>query len=222
MACGAVGVGVVVAVGHGGAEAPDGRVDGGDDANIHQIKLFFCQDDGQQTPDHSIIEVVDQPSLCYSTQLPVFECCFKKNIFQSWYTRDIPLLIQKRINIITEEIDRIVELMNAVLTISKEDSGKSFQVNYLEDYPASPPYNFKGDSKLNLPNGGTSFLVDIPELPHGGGTIYLVTVAMNGSKDFTETKFKITNFQAGIFAVSKSADWKNPDRKSTRLNSSHT
>ena len=86
---------------------------------------------------------------------------------------------------------------------AKEDSGKSFQVNYLEDYPASPPYNFKGDSKLNLPNGGTSFLVDIPELPHGGGTIYLVTVAMNGSKDFKETKFKITDFQAGIFAVSK-------------------
>lgn len=86
---------------------------------------------------------------------------------------------------------------------AKDDSGKSFQVNYLEDYPASPPYNFKGDSKLNLPNGGTSFLVDIPELPHGGGTIYLVTVAMNGSKDFKETKFKITDFQAGIFAVSK-------------------
>jgi PAS domain S-box-containing protein len=33
--------------------------------------------------------------------------------------------LQKRINIITEEIDRIVELMNAVLTISKEDSGKT-------------------------------------------------------------------------------------------------
>ncbi|WP_349238950.1 PAS domain-containing protein [Flavobacterium yafengii] len=33
--------------------------------------------------------------------------------------------LQKRITIITEEIDRIVELMNAVLTISKEDSGKT-------------------------------------------------------------------------------------------------
>lgn len=31
----------------------------------------------------------------------------------------------KRVMIITEEIDRIVELMNAVLTISKEDSGKT-------------------------------------------------------------------------------------------------
>lgn len=33
--------------------------------------------------------------------------------------------LQKRVTIITEEIDRIVELMNAVLTIAKEDSGKT-------------------------------------------------------------------------------------------------
>ena len=33
--------------------------------------------------------------------------------------------VEKRINIITEEIDRIVELMNAVLTISKDDAGKT-------------------------------------------------------------------------------------------------
>ncbi len=34
-------------------------------------------------------------------------------------------LLQKRVSIITEEIDRIVELMEAVLTISREDSGKT-------------------------------------------------------------------------------------------------
>ncbi|MDI5948981.1 PAS domain S-box protein [Flavobacterium yafengii] len=34
-------------------------------------------------------------------------------------------LLQKRVNTITEEIDRIVDLMNAVLIISKEDSGKT-------------------------------------------------------------------------------------------------
>lgn len=84
-----------------------------------------------------------------------------------------------------------------------DDNGKVFAVNYLENYPSSAPYNYKGDPKYNLPNGGTSFLVDIPELPHGGGTSYLVTVYMNGTKDFKETKFQITDFQAGIFAVSK-------------------
>jgi hypothetical protein len=88
---------------------------------------------------------------------------------------------------------------------ARNDSGKTYQVNYLENYPASLPYIYKGNSKLNLPNGGTSFLVDIPELPHGGGTSYLVTVAMSGSKDFKETRFRIGNFQAGIFAVSKFA-----------------
>ncbi|EIA09097.1 PAS domain S-box protein [Flavobacterium frigoris] len=35
------------------------------------------------------------------------------------------LRVQKRVDVITHEIDRIVELMNAVLTISKEDSGKT-------------------------------------------------------------------------------------------------
>lgn len=34
-------------------------------------------------------------------------------------------LLERRVTIITEEIDRIVELMNAVLTISKEDSGNT-------------------------------------------------------------------------------------------------
>ncbi|MFI0490851.1 PAS domain S-box protein, partial [Flavobacterium sp.] len=33
--------------------------------------------------------------------------------------------IEKRLNTITSEIDRIIELMNSVLTISKEDSGKT-------------------------------------------------------------------------------------------------
>lgn len=93
---------------------------------------------------------------------------------------------------------------NCVSAVSAiNDSGKKFQVDYLDKYPASQPYSYIGDIKLNLPNGGTSFLVDIPDLPHGGGTNYLVTVAMNGSKDFKETRFKITDFQAGIFAVSK-------------------
>lgn len=93
------------------------------------------------------------------------------------------------------------DCVNSVL--ASNDSGEIFQVNYLDKYPVSPPYIFKGDPKINLPNGGTSFLVDIPELPHGGGTAYLVTVAMSGSKDFGENRFTINNFQAGIFAVSK-------------------
>lgn len=41
--------------------------------------------------------------------------------------------LQKRINTITEEIDRIVELMNAVLTISKDDAGKTnFNPSYFD------------------------------------------------------------------------------------------
>jgi signal transduction histidine kinase len=39
-------------------------------------------------------------------------------------TKNTPLL-HKRVSIITKEIDRLVDLMNAVLTISREDSGKT-------------------------------------------------------------------------------------------------
>ncbi|MFV5693039.1 PAS domain S-box protein [Flavobacterium sp. LT1R49] len=41
------------------------------------------------------------------------------------YNFENSIHVEKRVNIITEEIDRIVELMNAVLTISKDDSGKT-------------------------------------------------------------------------------------------------
>jgi signal transduction histidine kinase len=36
--------------------------------------------------------------------------------------------LHKRIDIITQEIDRIVELMNAVLTLSTEDAGKQLSL----------------------------------------------------------------------------------------------
>jgi PAS domain S-box-containing protein len=47
------------------------------------------------------------------------------NMYLAGQNIENKLLVQKRVDIITNEIDRIVELMNAVLTISKDDSGKT-------------------------------------------------------------------------------------------------
>ena len=97
--------------------------------------------------------------------------------------------------------------------------GSILKVNYLDKFPIKTPTPYVENLEMNLPGGGSSFLVDIPGLPHAGGTQYLVTAMMSGFKDFNETTFKLDNFQTAIYAVSKvsgncniatpETDWKN-------------
>jgi PAS domain S-box-containing protein len=74
--------------------------------------------------------------------------------------------LQKRVDIITQEIDRIVELMNAVLTLSKEDSGKTNFTPTLIDLQTLCleiiDKNFcdlKDQRKVNLNLTGKNFLI---------------------------------------------------------------
>jgi PAS domain S-box-containing protein len=74
--------------------------------------------------------------------------------------------LQKRVDIITQEIDRIVELMNAVLTISKEDSGKTTYLPTLFNLKTlcieTIDKNFtevKGQGKVKIEFTGNNFLV---------------------------------------------------------------
>ena len=82
-------------------------------------------------------------------------------------------------------------------------AGKSLTVNYVGNFPEKMPYAFKGDPKVNLPTGGSTFLVDIPEAKHAGGTQYLIVAQMAGRKEFDATNFNADRFSLGIFAVSK-------------------
>ena len=82
-------------------------------------------------------------------------------------------------------------------------SGRSLKVTSLGAFPKEMPYAFAGNPELNLPAGGSTFLVDIPEAPHKGGSQYLVVAQMQGNKMFGESKFAMQNFNLGIFAVSK-------------------
>ena len=93
---------------------------------------------------------------------------------------------------------------DCVQTVSATDaSGKSLKVNSLGAFPKEMPYGFKGNPDLNLPTGGSTFLVDIPEAPHKGGTQYLIVAQMQGNKMFGEQRFSLQQFNLGIFAVSK-------------------
>lgn len=74
--------------------------------------------------------------------------------------------LEKQLNTITEEIDRIVELMNSVLTISKDDAGKtnfnpvSFDLKQLCLDVIDTSYNNQKDNiKVQTFFKGTNFLV---------------------------------------------------------------
>lgn len=82
-------------------------------------------------------------------------------------------------------------------------SGKQLAVNYLGAFPEKMAYAFKGNLQANLPTGGSTFLVDIPEAPHVAGTKYLVVAHVTGNKVQGNSVFNINEFSLGIFAVSK-------------------
>jgi hypothetical protein len=86
---------------------------------------------------------------------------------------------------------------------ARDASGREIVGKYLEDFPGPGEFSYEGNPALNLPTGTSTFIVDFPELPHAGGTQYLVVVWLQGARGFNESKFHIENFNSGIFAVSK-------------------
>lgn len=84
-----------------------------------------------------------------------------------------------------------------------DSSSKPLKVNFVGSFPSKMPFAFKGDPKVNLPTGGSTFLVDIPEARHAGGTQYLIVGQMMGRKEFDAVNFTSDIFSLGIFAVSK-------------------
>ena len=86
---------------------------------------------------------------------------------------------------------------------ARDANGREIVGKYVEDFPGSGEFSYQGDPSINLPTGTSTFIVDFPDLPHAGGTQYLVVVWLQGSRGFRDTKFHIENFNSGIFAVSK-------------------
>ena len=85
---------------------------------------------------------------------------------------------------------------------AENESGVKLSVKFLQEFPGKTPYDFQGNAEANLPTGSSTFLVDIPEAPHQGGTKYLVSAAMEGYKSFDQSTFKLNEMRAGIFAIS--------------------
>jgi hypothetical protein len=93
---------------------------------------------------------------------------------------------------------------DCVQAVSATNSaGKKLAVNYVGAFPEKMAYAFKGNLQANLPTGGSTFLVDIPEAPHVAGTQYLVVAQAQGNKMAGNPLFYLNEFSLGIFAVSK-------------------
>jgi hypothetical protein len=88
---------------------------------------------------------------------------------------------------------------------ARDENGREFVGKYVEDFPGASEFSYEGNPEINLPTGSSTFIVDFPEVPHAGGTQYLVVLWLQGDRAFNESKFKLGNFNSGIFAVSKKA-----------------
>lgn len=84
-------------------------------------------------------------------------------------------------------------------------AGKRVVGKFVESFPGTTKYTYPGDATVGLPTGASSFIVDFPEMPHAGGTTYLVVAYLQGARGFGQAKFEIENFNSAIFAVSKAA-----------------
>ena len=104
------------------------------------------------------------------------------------------------------------EELNCVEVVSvKDESGKSLPVEFVRSFPEVLRYPYKGSADLNLPDGGTTFLVRIPGAPHAGGNLYLVKAVISGGKDPDDKLFSKPNLNAQITAVSlKSGNFSQP------------
>ncbi len=86
--------------------------------------------------------------------------------------------------------------------IARDSAGTKLEVKFLRNFPEENEFDFVGDVAANLPDGGTTFLVDIPGAKHEGGTTYLASVVLNGDREVTSPKFRTRYFNAQLFAVS--------------------
>ena len=85
---------------------------------------------------------------------------------------------------------------------AKREDGTDLPITYAGNFPLDNVREFKGNPNLNLPNGKSSFLLDIPSAPHKAGSTYLVNATMFGFKSPTMAKFKTIRFTLAVNAVS--------------------
>ena len=88
----------------------------------------------------------------------------------------------------------------ADLIITKED-GTKLTYKSVTNFPATNKFAFIGDKSAKLPNSGSTFLVDIPDAPHSGGTLYYVGAVLSGERYPSQEQFNTRSLNVQIRAV---------------------
>ena len=94
-----------------------------------------------------------------------------------------------------------VDCVKSVGAIDKD--GSKLAVNFVENFPKVAANGFKGNADLKLPDGKTTFIVDIPGAPHDGGTQYLIVAQLAGHKEVKDSQFIYDNLFASIYAINR-------------------
>ncbi len=99
--------------------------------------------------------------------------------------------------------DFITDCVSKVFATSAD--GVEHVGSFVEYFPGNTSYSYKGDPSINLPPGSSNFIVDFPDVPHQGGTKYLVVAFLQGDREFNQSQFAVRQFTTGIFAISEVA-----------------
>ena len=94
---------------------------------------------------------------------------------------------------------------NCIVDVYAEnESGVALKVNRTNEYFTEKTHHYSGDLSIGLPPGKSPPLVEIPDAPHAGGTLYLPLVTSYGKYDKVLDKAVTNeNGEIALFAVSK-------------------
>ena len=158
--------------------------------------ILMAEDTGTQAPIAELISVKAENYEGQGGKVVAVKACkdfteaeCPRDQFQR-YTTPLNLCLSEKDGNCVEEV------------IAKDSSGAKLEVNFLRNFPEENKYDFVGEPLANLPDGGTTFLVDIPAAKHDGGTTYLASVVINGDREVKNPKFRTSYFNAQLFAVS--------------------
>lgn len=92
---------------------------------------------------------------------------------------------------------------NCVQSIQATKNGTALNPIFVKNFPETNANAYPGSLAANLPASGSNFIVRFPDIPHAGGDEYLIIAQLEGDKDFGKSQFTVTDFKAGIFAISR-------------------
>jgi len=158
--------------------------------------ILMAEDTGTQAPVAELISVKAENYVGEGGKVTAVKAC--KDFTEAECPRDQYQRYATPLNLCLSDKDaNCVEEV-----IAKDASGAKLEVKFLRNFPEENKYDFVGDVAANLPDGGTTFLVDIPGAKHEGGTTYLASVVINGERDVNSPRFRTSYFNAQLFAVS--------------------